>query len=43
MLYPGDCEKESGESEISLSCQNRCLIFTFSTRDITSQREKILD
>ena len=42
--YSGDSDKERGQSETSLSCQNRCLIFTFSTRDdINSQREKILD
>ena len=31
--YSGDSDKERGQSETSLSCQNRCLIFTFSTRD----------
>ena len=36
-MTPGDCDTECGQSEISLSCQNRCFIFTFSTRDI-SQR-----
>ena len=43
ICYPGDSDKERGQSEISLSCKNRCLLFTFSTRDINSQREKILD